>query len=62
MGGVVLLDARTVLLRADAVDITDAAIARIDAAIGDGKPPSEESESPPAPERVQEPAAPPSDQ
>jgi len=33
--GVVLLDARTVLFRADAVDITDTAIARIDAEIGD---------------------------
>ena len=35
-GGTVVLDARTVLFRADAVDVTDAAITRIDAAIGAG--------------------------
>ena len=35
-GGTVVLDARTVLFRADAVDVTDAAITRIDAAIGVG--------------------------
>lgn len=35
-GGVVLLDERTVILRAEAVDITDRAIARINAEFGDG--------------------------
>jgi Skp family chaperone for outer membrane proteins len=35
-GGKVILDNRQVLLRADAIDITDLAIARVDAAIGDG--------------------------
>ena len=50
MGGVVLLDARTVMLRADAVDITDDVIARIDETIGDGETaPEEEAESPAAP-------------
>lgn len=50
MGGVVLLDARTVLLRADVVDITDEAIARIDVTIGDGETaPEQETDSPPAP-------------
>lgn len=36
-GGRVVIDHRQVLLRADVIDITDIAIARIDAAIGDGK-------------------------
>lgn len=35
-GGEIILDSRQVLLRADAIDITDLAITRIDAAIGDG--------------------------
>lgn len=35
-GGAIILDNRQVLLRADAIDITDLAIERIDAAIGDG--------------------------
>jgi Skp family chaperone for outer membrane proteins len=35
-GGAVIIEARSVLLRADAVDVTDLAIARIDARIGDG--------------------------
>ncbi|MEI4263088.1 OmpH family outer membrane protein [Roseovarius sp. D0-M9] len=35
-GGKIILDNRQVLLRADVVDITDIAIARIDAEIGDG--------------------------
>ena len=35
-GGTIILDTRQVLLRADAIDITDVAIERIDAAIGDG--------------------------
>lgn len=37
-GGVVLLDQRSVILSADAVDITDRAIARIDEVFGDGTP------------------------
>ncbi|MEM7731588.1 MAG: OmpH family outer membrane protein [Pseudomonadota bacterium] len=35
-GGIVLLDQRSVILRADVVDITDRAIARIDDEFGDG--------------------------
>ena len=35
-GGKIILDNRQVLLRADAIDITDLAVARVDAAIGDG--------------------------
>ena len=35
-GGAVVVDVRTVLLRADAIDITDVAIARIDLRIGTG--------------------------
>lgn len=35
-GGKIILDNRQVLLRADAIDITDLAIARVDEAIGDG--------------------------
>jgi Skp family chaperone for outer membrane proteins len=38
--GVVIMDARSVLLRADVVDITDLAITRIDRQIGDGAPAS----------------------
>ncbi|MEL7279463.1 MAG: OmpH family outer membrane protein [Pseudomonadota bacterium] len=38
-GGVVLLDQRSVILRAEAVDITDRAIARINTEIGDGTGP-----------------------
>lgn len=41
-GGVVLLDQRSVILRAEAVDITDRAIARIDEAFGDGTVPEDE--------------------
>lgn len=57
-GGTVILDNRQVLLRADVIDITDLAIARIDAAIGDGSgltPPPE----PDAPEGTDETSAPP---
>ena len=43
-GAVAILDRRTVLLSAEAIDITDEAIARIDAALGAGKRP----ELPPA--------------
>jgi hypothetical protein len=35
-GGTIILDSRQVLLRADAIDITDLAITRIDEVIGDG--------------------------
>jgi Skp family chaperone for outer membrane proteins len=41
-GGAVVLDVRTVLLRANVIDITDLAIGRIDERIGDG-PESESS-------------------
>ncbi|MFX0544399.1 OmpH family outer membrane protein [Roseovarius sp. S1116L3] len=43
-GGKIILDNRQVLLRADAIDITDIAIARIDAAIGDGSSTSPDPE------------------
>jgi Skp family chaperone for outer membrane proteins len=48
---VVLLDVRSVILRADVADVTDLAIARIDARIGTGPEMSAqpESETPPAP-------------
>lgn len=36
-GGLVVLDRRNVLLQADVIDITDPAIARIDAELGDGR-------------------------
>lgn len=36
--GAIILDVRTVLLRADVVDITNLAIGRVDAVIGDGPP------------------------
>jgi len=35
-GGLVVLDRRNVLLQADVIDITDTAVERIDAALGDG--------------------------
>lgn len=35
-GGVIVVDARNVLLRADVVDVTNVAIARIDLVLGDG--------------------------
>lgn len=54
-GGVVLLDARTVLLRADAIDVTDTAIARVDGAIGDGAPAPEAGATPDAPAAAPEP-------
>lgn len=37
-GGVVVVDARNVLLRADVIDITDVAIARIDSVLAPGAP------------------------
>ncbi|APZ54645.1 OmpH family outer membrane protein [Salipiger abyssi] len=40
-GAAVILDKRTVFLSAGVIDITDTAIARIDAAIGDGAPQGE---------------------
>jgi Skp family chaperone for outer membrane proteins len=42
---VVLLDVRSVILRADVADVTDLAIARIDARIGTGPEMSEQTES-----------------
>ena len=49
VGGMVVLDARTVLFRAEAVDMTDTAIVRIDKVIGtDG--PGETPTDPPQPE------------
>ena len=46
-GGAVIMDARSVLLRSDAVDVTDLAARRIDAEIGEG--PEASQEAPPAP-------------
>jgi Skp family chaperone for outer membrane proteins len=40
-GAVAILDTRAVILSADAIDITEAAIARIDAVLGDGASPPE---------------------
>lgn len=37
-GGVVVLDTRTVLFRAEAIDLTDAVISRIDRTLGDSLP------------------------
>lgn len=45
-GGQIILDSRQVLLRADAIDITDQAIARIDEAIGDGAELRDEADLP----------------
>ncbi|SDI57641.1 OmpH family outer membrane protein [Aliiruegeria lutimaris] len=44
-GAVALLDNRAVILSADAIDVTDRAIARIDAVLGDGA--TEEETAPP---------------
>jgi len=57
-GGVVLLDARTVLLRADAIDVTDTAIDRIDRSIGDGSASREDDQIPPEPGAPETPKAP----
>lgn len=46
-GGAVVLDARTVLFRSDAVDVTDTAITRINQAIGDSLPGPEETPAAP---------------
>jgi len=40
-GGVVILDSRQILLRLDVIDITDMAIERVDAVLGDGSPASD---------------------
>ena len=40
-GASVILDRRSVLVSLNAIDVTDEAIARIDAAIGDGSPPEQ---------------------
>ncbi|NDR55064.1 OmpH family outer membrane protein [Aliiruegeria sabulilitoris] len=53
-GAVALLDNRAVILSADAIDVTDRAIARIDAVLGDGT--SAEETAPP--EETPEPTAP----
>ncbi len=45
-GGIVILDHRQVLLRADVIDITDLAIARVDEMIGDGTSPEGEAPAP----------------
>ncbi len=55
-GAVVLLDVRSVILRAEVADVTDLAIARIDARIGPGpEAPSQGSgpDDPPAPSQVE---------
>lgn len=52
-GGRIVIDHRQVLLRVDAIDITDAAIARIDAEIGDGASTGQE-DAEPAPEAAPE--------
>lgn len=44
-GGTIILDNRQVLLRADVIDITDLAISRIDAEIGDGS--GQQGDAPP---------------
>ncbi|HEY9039203.1 MAG TPA: OmpH family outer membrane protein [Roseovarius sp.] len=49
-GGKIILDNRQVLLRADAIDITDLAVARIDARIGDGSDLNAEDGAPAAAE------------
>lgn len=43
-GGVVVIDARTVLLRAEVIDISDVAITRINAVIGDGSTPADQEQ------------------
>ena len=48
-GGAVVLDLRTVLLRANVIDITDLAIDRIDRQIGDGPPSLDEQAAPDTP-------------
>lgn len=57
-GGRIVIDHRQVLLRADAIDITDAAIARIDAEIGDGTGSARTGEESPADTPPAPPAAP----
>ncbi len=49
-GGKIILDNRQVLLRADTIDITDLAVARVDARIGDGSKLNVEEGTPPVPE------------
>ena len=51
-GGVVVLDARTVLFRSESIDVTHTAITRIDRALGDGRPGSDS-----APDTTPEPGA-----
>ena len=56
-GAAILLDRSTVLLAQDALDLTDRAIARIDAVLGDGSTPAPNSPAPPSP-AAPDPAAP----
>ncbi len=49
-GGAVILDVRSVLLRADVVDITSLAVSRVDARIGDGLEIQEPTTAPPVEE------------
>ncbi len=49
-GGAVILDVRSVLLRADVVDITSLAVSRVDARIGDGLKIQDTTTAPPAEE------------
>jgi Skp family chaperone for outer membrane proteins len=57
-GAAVLLNDRAIILSADAIDITDLAIARVDAEIGDGAAPEPPAPVPPAPEPAPEQPAP----
>ena len=50
-GGTIILDQRQVLLRAEVVDITDLAIARVNATIGDGAPPETPAPDQPTPDQ-----------
>lgn len=56
-GGLVILDSRAVILAADAIDITDEAIRRLDAELGDGSAvPADPAPRPEAPDAPQPPA------
>ncbi|MEM6323851.1 MAG: OmpH family outer membrane protein [Pseudomonadota bacterium] len=54
-GALMILDSRAVFLAADGVDITDEAVARIDAAFSNGGDPDPEEGDPPAPDTAPEP-------
>lgn len=55
-GAAVVLEQRSVFISANAIDITDTAIARIDAVLGNGTPRVPEATPEPAPEAAPEPA------